>query len=147
MSWHPALDQHTRDAFYNQPILVDPDEAPMLNKNEVTVKKPELLEALKANREKHIAEYREALQGYRDKVRARLVVLLDEVVTADEDWLPTIAYPRPTSHVDDYDRVIRMLTMSVEDQISIREDQFACYVLDDWHWKGDHRAVSSAYKR
>lgn len=136
----------TWEEFCRQPIFYN-GEDDMLHKNEVTCKKQELLDALKLNREKHLAEYREAFQGWREAVRARLVVLLDEVVTSDEDWIPSIGYPKPTSHVDDYDRVLRMLQMSVEDAITLREDQFACYVLDDWHWKGDHRAVSSAYKR
>lgn len=41
----------------------------------------------------------------------------------------------PTSHLDEYDEVIAMMEMSVDETISLDSSAFQQYVLDNWTWK------------
>jgi hypothetical protein len=45
----------------------------------------------------------------------------------------------------DYDRVIRMLEMTVDEIITIGAVEFQQYVMDDWTWKEQFTASNSAY--
>ena len=47
----------------------------------------------------------------------------------------------------DIHRVIMMATMSVEDTISLSEDEFAMYVMDQWRWKQDFAETTLRYLR
>ena len=40
-----------------------------------------------------------------------------------------------------------MATMSVEDTISLSEDEFAMYVMDQWRWKQDFAETTLRYLR
>ena len=46
-----------------------------------------------------------------------------------------LSLPEPQDHTEDYDSVIAMLEMSVEDIIELDADSFQRYVLDKWSWK------------
>ena len=47
----------------------------------------------------------------------------------------------------DIHRVIMMATMSVEDTISLSEDEFAMYVMDQWRWKQAFAETTLRYLR
>ncbi len=51
----------------------------------------------------------------------------------------------PVDHTKDYDRVIRMLTMSTADEITISESQFTQYVMDEWNWKAAFVGTTAMY--
>lgn len=53
----------------------------------------------------------------------------------------------PQNHAKDYDQVIAMLEMCVDDELSIRSDEFACYVMDDWDWKEDFLHTNKRYSK
>lgn len=53
----------------------------------------------------------------------------------------------PTEHTKDYDRVIRMLTMSTADEITISEAQFTMYVMDEWNWKSTFVGSTAFYNK
>jgi hypothetical protein len=54
--------------------------------------------------------------------------------------------PVPEDHTKDYDQVIEMLKMSVDEELEIESDQFACYVMDDWDWKEDFARAAFSNK-
>ena len=58
-----------------------------------------------------------------------------------------IGLPEPEDHTDDYDRVIMMAHMSVDDTITLSEDEFAMYVMDQWRWKQDFAETTLRYLR
>lgn len=101
----------------------------------VNINKEELLAKVQENRELHAEVYTEALQGWRDARRdwftegARIV--------QDGGTPPSLAFTevRPENHTSDYDQIITMLEMSVDDVIELEEHQFAQYVMDRWNWK------------
>ena len=101
-----------------------------------------LLEKVEANRIEHEKIYKEALDGYKKAVIAELEKLLaqakaDEVVVIHSDLY------EPKSYVKDYDSIIAMLKMSVEDSITLTQNEFTAYVLDEWQWM-DHFLTSNA---
>lgn len=113
---------------------------------QVTIKKDELLEAVKTNREKHSQEYLEAVAGYRIAVKAKAKMLIESIDDGGPvDMIPLTKLSPPVSYLKDYDRVIRMYTMSVATEITISEDQFSKYVLDEWEWSHTFKNVTSAY--
>ncbi len=114
--------------------------------NTVKVMKSELLAKIGANREQHRNEFEKALAGYRERcieeLEARLVDL-----RAGRRFDVAIRLPVPEDHTDDYNRVITMLEMSVDDEIEIYEQEFSQYVMDQWSWKGAFTTTNATYKK
>jgi hypothetical protein len=108
----------------------------MLNdfvESKVTVKKDALLEALRSNREKHGREYKEAYEGYKAAFVQEAVQLLESAKAGNFEKR-VISCSAPEDHSRDYDRVIRMMEMCVADEITLSENQFSQFVLDEWQW-------------
>ena len=110
----------------------------------VTVKKDQLLEVLKSNREGHRGVFLAAQRGYRDAMIKELdTMLLD--AREGRAIRRQISLPEPQDYTAAYDRVIRMLEMSVDDTITLTEADFAQYVMDDWDWTLPFRASTALY--
>lgn len=115
--------------------------------SKLTIKKPQLLEAVRANRAKHVDEYAEAYRAYREELVLELSALLEKARNhSTESCDHSVDVDRPVSHAGDYDRVIRMLEMDTADSVILTESQFAQYVLDEWHWSGHNKAVMHSYR-
>lgn len=123
---------------------------------DVKVKRYDLLVKIRANREKHVVEYEEAVKGYLGAVFAALSDTtqelqrrFDRLEAGEVLVLQSITFNLqvPGNHAKDYDQVIAMLEMSVDEELTIRSDEFACYVMDDWDWKEDFLNVSNVYKK
>lgn len=114
----------------------------------VKVERAELLGIVRANKEKHITDFNEAVEDYKAAVLKLATANLKLAKTADLNnisqikGLPT----RPSSYADSYTRAIRMLELSVEDVIELGEDVFNQLVLDEWHWKNSFTASAALYK-
>ena len=89
---------------------------------QVTLKKEALLEVLKKNKEKHIAEYQEAKKNWKVKAKARLGELLIELEEKEE--LPHPGLAKPISYEKDYTTAISMLEFSVDDTIELTQGEF-----------------------
>lgn len=123
---------------------------------EVKCKVSELLEKVKTNRGTHISEYAEAVEGYKDQAKAaiekamtRLKARIDELEGGEVLVLGHVTFDLvvPENHAKDYDQVILMLEMSVDEVLTIRSDEFACYVMDDWSWKEDWSNTTRMYNK
>jgi len=122
---------------------------------ETKVKVAELLDKIKANREKHIVEYEEAAGGYRESAKIELQKGIERLKKriaklGGKDLLRlgcvSFSLAVPENHEKDYDQVITMLEMCVDTEVVIKSDEFACYVMDDWDWKDDFVNTSNIYK-
>lgn len=110
----------------------------------VKIKKSELLEVLRKNRNVHRAIFEEAQKGYRKEA----IRLLDVALKDAREGRKINTYIKlntPINQTADYDRAIKMIEMSVDDVVGIDETDFACYVLDDWNWKNQFLTTNSAY--
>ena len=118
--------------------------------NTVTIEKADLLKTVRENRDKHEAEHATARAGYVEKLEKELRRLADKLADGKHVGRERIMQlmrdlPEPESHVDDYDRVIRMLEMSVDSQVEITANDFDQFVMDEWGWKGAFAATNSRY--
>ena len=110
----------------------------------VTVKVDELLDILKKNREAHRAIFLEAQKGYREEVIRRLD---DMLADAREGRKITsyVQFEEPSDQTKDYDRAIRILEMSVDDEAELNDQTFRSFVMDDWSWKSNFLLSNSYY--
>jgi hypothetical protein len=110
----------------------------------VRLRKSELLEKLGANRDKHKEIFLEALDGYKKAIIDALESRLADA-KAGKRIDTYINLEQPIDQTKEYDRVITMLVMSLDDEIELDERQFAQYVMDDWSWKSQFLATNSVY--
>lgn len=110
----------------------------------VTVKQNELLVIIRENRDTHKADYEDAYAGYLETCKELLEELLEDFNEGERDTVQWTEFP-PQSQVKDYDRVIRMLELSVDSEIELSADEFANFVQDDWAWKDQWTLSNSAY--
>ena len=109
-----------------------------------TVRKSVLLEKLRENRTQHVVVYKDALIKYRKKAGERLTSTLKKIESGRKFTLAFADIPKPVSYEKEYDKVIGLLEMSVEDETEITSNEYSCYVLDDWTWK-NHFFMNSTH--
>lgn len=116
--------------------------------NSIKMNRLNLLEIVRANKEKHIADFVEALADYKVLVLQIAQANLKLAKTADLEQFKKIKVQpaTPTSYENEYVRAIRMLELSVDDIIDVEEDVFNQLVLDEWHWKNHFVASNTLYK-
>lgn len=112
--------------------------------NDITVDKTALLEQLRANRTEHRGIFEEAQVRYRELVIQELDVMLAEA-RGGRKIRRSVQLIEPEDHTADYDRVIQMLEMSVDDKTVLDELSFNQYVLDNWRWQEQFLTSNSAY--
>lgn len=116
--------------------------------NAIKMNRLELLEIVKQNKEKHIAEFIESVADYKALVLKVAQSNLKLAKTENlEEFRKMKATPAaPVSYEDSYKRAIRMLELSVEEIIEVEEDVFNQLVLDEWSWKRGFTAATMSYK-
>lgn len=100
----------------------------------IRVNKQELLTIIKENRKKHKKEYIEAIQAYRVKAGDIFTKELAKIVSG-ENFNTRFELIKPESHIKEYDLAIKMLEMSVDDNVEIERHEFNQLVNDEWDWK------------
>ncbi len=111
----------------------------------VKIDRIQLLEIVKENLLKHVAEYKIAVVGYREAYIKRLSDALANVDTVGVDRNLLAHLPEPENHQKEYERVIRMLAMSADNFIELEEYDFNQYVLDEWAWAARAKLSNSFY--
>jgi hypothetical protein len=114
--------------------------------HQVTVKKSELLLTLKKNRGEHRKIFEEAQQGYREEAISLLDKALEDARKGKE-IRTFIHLEAPVDQTKDYDRAIKMLEMEVEEEITLTQNEFSQYVLDDWTWKSQFVTTNALYMK
>jgi hypothetical protein len=126
-------------------------------KTTTRIRRSDLLESIKQNRDTHESEWGEAMKGWRKEyvkalkkhqkeVTTLLSGLTDGGETPDNaEYLHFRAPRQPANHLKDYDRIIRRLEMTIDEEIFLSHKDFDQYVLDDWSWKGEFAATNALY--
>lgn len=96
----------------------------------VKVSKEELIKVLRTNRDSHKQIYKDAVEGFLVETGKKLESALKKV--RERKTITSISFVRPIDHTKDYDRVISMLEMSVDKEISLKQYEYNQYVLDEW---------------
>lgn len=112
----------------------------------IRIEKNALLERLNANRAKHIEEYNEAVAGWKIKLKERVEEIYRNVVTdGDYDSKVDIYLPKPMSYEDDYTTALEKLNLSVDDVFELDDNEFKCFIMDQWKWKQSFTATNASY--
>lgn len=110
----------------------------------ITTNKTRVLGEIRKNRSQHRKIFEEAIEGYRkqmiEELEARIYAL-----KAGRSVEHHFRFVVPEDHTKDYDRVIQMLEMEVNEEIELDERSFACYVMDDWDWRRDFISNATSY--
>lgn len=113
----------------------------------VIVKTDELINIVRENRDNHRSLFEEALEGYRKQAEDILKDHIERIRRGKVSEV-RVYMPAPQDHTKDYDRVIKMLEMTLQaDQFTVELDQstFSQYVQDDWSWKDEFVSSYNAY--
>lgn len=51
----------------------------------------------------------------------------------------------PENHLDDYERIINMLEMTIANKVELSMQDFDCYTRNNWSWKKDFVASNIGY--
>lgn len=142
-------------------------------KRTVQVDRKILAQTLRRNLRKHIADYEEAMAGYktvllskiedsfreaRQKLESRFASLTskvmhfsDEDIAKQHDYVTilegiSVEMKVPRSYAKEYEAAIDMAEWDVRDTLELSHAEFTCFVRDQWDWKTGFEAVSMLYK-
>lgn len=104
---------------------------------EITVKKDELLAILRVNRDKHKNDYDRAIYYWQKKFKKELDKTNALECTTFPDKLFFYYKNCPESCIKDYDDVIDMFEMSINETIILNSDAYRKFCKDEWSWKSD----------
>ncbi|MEK6233762.1 MAG: hypothetical protein N2C14_03535 [Planctomycetales bacterium] len=102
---------------------------------EVTVKREDLLERLRANREKHEVEFEQAISAWQAELARVLESTNSGACLEFPHSLDQLREDCPVSHLLEYDQAIDMFTMCVREQVKLDSDAFNTFCRDEWGWK------------
>ena len=123
----------------------------------MSFRKQEVINKLEKNRSEHEAIYNEAVEGYRVALKEALLKL-NSLVSDKLGELKDIKLPKPslkeyplnklhipTNSLKGYDTVLEMLSLTPDETIVLDQNQYNCYMKDNWHWMEDFLINNSAY--
>ncbi len=110
----------------------------------IVVNKQELLQTLKANRDKHATEYAEAYEVYVEKAIAKMKENL-KVAKDQKKIITNLDLVVPQNFTDSYDQIISMLEMDISETVELDTNEFNQYVRDNWQWRNVFEASGSLY--
>jgi hypothetical protein len=118
----------------------------LANMKDVRIKKEQLVQIVKKNRQEH----REIFLKAQEKYREVAIALLDRQLKAAREGKPFmlaefIHLVQPEDHSQDYDRALRMLELEVDDVVTLTMPEFANLVQDQWNWSRQWATNTSRY--
>lgn len=137
----------------------------------VEVNREKLVLILKENREAHIANYKEAVAGYKEVAKKELekahekakkelesnVQRCGEKIEAFDpsdrnvtDYLSLVSAVNvhliaPRNYSKEYDAAIDMAQWDVRETLELTTAEFQCFVRDVWEWSEDFRNSTAVY--
>lgn len=112
--------------------------------NTITVKKPDLIEKIRINRDQHREQFLAAQEKYREKWISILDARLADARRGKRiDQF--IRLPEPEDHTQDYDTALAMLEWEVGDEIELERHDFERYVENRWEWAHSFATNTQSY--
>lgn len=142
-------------------------------KRTVEVNREKLISILESNRTKHVADYEEAMAGYKslllgkideafedakkkldekyNRTKEKVSGFTDEDIAKQHDHFTlidgiSVEMKVPRSYAREYDAAIDMAKWDVRETLELSHAEFTCFVRDQWDWKAGFEAVSMLYK-
>lgn len=116
-----------------------------INGRTVNVKRVELLEVLKKNKQEFILEYNQALIDFKEKMIRELA---SNLKLAKKNKLEKVSLnlSPPSDYAEYYQEVIDMLEVSVDDVVNLDADAFKAYYKNEWSWSNSFKTLVGSYK-
>ena len=112
--------------------------------NTIIIEKDKLLPIVIENKKKHDDIYDAAVSGYWQKAEEILTFKLEQV-KKQEKIDNSLGLTYPVNYSNDYTRVIRMLELTSENNITLTSNEFDAYVQNQWNWKNSFLGTNSLY--
>jgi len=109
----------------------------------IKVTTKDLIDKVRKNREQHALDFTKAEKGFIMDCEVKLKAAMKEVKRGDVP--DTIRFEQPTCHTDDYDAILDMLEMSVDEELEITYEQFQRYARDKWDWSANFNELATFY--
>jgi hypothetical protein len=111
---------------------------------EVTVPKDKLLGTMKLNRDQHRAVFLKAQKKYRAAV---ISALDDRLQQAREGGVINLGFalPAPQDFTAEYDAAIAQIEWDMGDTVTLSEEDFNQFVLNQWSWARAFAASTELY--
>jgi hypothetical protein len=104
--------------------------------NTVTVSKQDLIKVLTENRDKHQTEYNEAYEGYKLLAIKAIEEKLEKVKSGEKfNMYFENLQSAPNCHVEEYQNVIDMLSVTSDMDIQISQEDYLKYYKNNWSWR------------
>lgn len=116
-----------------------------LNNQSVNVSRAELIKCLSNNLKIHQKEYKQAVIDYQKKIKDEVNSLKKRIEKGDFTKVRLNIEP-PVSHEKDFQNVIEMLGMSVDEVIQLDSGAYKAYVKNEWPWGAGFKALINSYK-
>jgi hypothetical protein len=110
----------------------------------IKANKADLIAQIQKNRDAHREVFLKAHKAYGEALDKALEARLSAHRRGEHITL-YFDLPEPEDHTKDYDVVLGMLNLSVDDQLVITDDQYRQFMLDDWGWKQVFEGTVSRY--
>lgn len=110
----------------------------------IKVERNALITRIQQNREQHRILFVAAEEAFRARVIEELEEMLRDARAGGELWTHVDLVP-PSNHTEEYDAVLDMLQMSVEDVIVLNETEYRQLVLNKWAWFSSVTAINTTY--
>ena len=110
----------------------------------IKVKKSELLAKIEENKALHIQDYEAAVIAYKDKAISQLNNLLKNAKNGSLKIELQLVHP--INKAGEYDKIITMFNMDVEETIELDQDEFNAYVFDELDFSSHAKLSNSAYR-
>jgi len=109
----------------------------------IKVKKTELVEKIQANKLKHVENYLQALIDYKDEALKQLKELTKRA--KDGDVRIGLQLVTPVNNEAEYDKLLLMLKMEIDEEIELSMSEFNEYVHDETHYAQQASLSNSMY--
>ena len=93
------------------------------------IKRDQLIEKIKENKEKHLVEYEKAVEAYRREASKQLKSCAKELKGGS--LTIKLSLITPVNRATEYDKVIEMFNWEVDNEIELTQKEFNEYVHDD----------------
>ena len=111
----------------------------------VRISKDDLLKALEENKAEHRQIFEEAIDKWHEQVKVKLAKMIEQAKLGPDQVELMVGLPRPDDHTKDYTAVIRLVTMSQDDEFELTYRDFQQYVMDEWGWQAAFLSSTQNY--
>lgn len=109
----------------------------------IRVKKADLMNKIKENKERHIQEYKKAVDAYKKEALSQLEKL--KVDAEDGKLNLRLDLVVPVDSSENYDKILEMFEWEVEDIVELSQSEFREYIQDETDFARAAKFANSSY--